>query len=235
MDKLLERGRRAVLELALHGQVRPELEGTFALQLAPQRQPSIPPQVQVRCRPITWRGDQAVVLANGCGERQPVQFDGLSRQALTTFFAFRLSAQVEGQTAALSFVLNLPLAGLPPDREACIIKDILNDTGKLLRLILLLLQDSGDDMAGYIDALEAGVSKNEGHPWQVAGIPLFETMVRALHRDPSRIDAVAELLDRLRLDGEAARLLPADFDQIWQPVLPARQALAQEGQRNGRH
>jgi hypothetical protein len=59
--------------------------------------------------------------------------------------------------------------------------------------------------------------------------------MRSIARKMTRIDAVAELLDRLRLDGEAARLLPADFDQIWQPVLPARQALAQEGQRNGRH
>ena len=233
LEKLLDLAREAITRRHLHGQVRVDSEGTFAVDIAARRELAVPSKLQVYCRPITLPQSRALPVSADSGPQDTLCFEGLTRQALTTFFAFRLKASEGGQSAELSFVLNLPCTGLPADREASILKDMLADSARLLQLILLLLQDTTESMARWLDALEIGAGDQPSQPWHLTGVPLFETMVRALHRDPSRIDAVRDLVDRLRQDPEAAKLLPADFGQIWQPVLAARQELIQKEERHG--
>jgi len=55
--------------------------------------------------------------------------------------------------------------------------------------------------------------------------PLFENLVRALARDPRRIDRVARLVADLTRTEEGAALLPPDFERIWKPIWQARQEL----------
>jgi hypothetical protein len=61
---------------------------------------------------------------------------------------------------------------------------------------------------------------------------LFESLVRALDRDPERIDQVAQVIEDLRKTPEAQGLLPANLAAIWQPIWQVRQQqVAREHER----
>ena len=55
------------------------------------------------------------------------------------------------------------------------------------------------------------------------GSTLFESLVRALDRDPERLDQVAEVIDDLRKTPEGKELLPHDLEDIWEPIWSVRQ------------
>ena len=61
-----------------------------------------------------------------------------------------------------------------------------------------------------------------GHPGIV---PLFECMVRALTRDPQRIDDLNNLIQDLRGNPETEELLPDGLDEIWKPIWEARKMM----------
>jgi hypothetical protein len=55
--------------------------------------------------------------------------------------------------------------------------------------------------------------------------PLFEALVRALERDPLKLDQIAKLLDDLQKTPEGRHLIPDGLDDVWQPILEARRRL----------
>jgi hypothetical protein len=69
-----------------------------------------------------------------------------------------------------------------------------------------------------MDSTRAGSSDAE----VMLDIPLFEVMMRALHRDPSKLDRVARLVDDLSATEEGRRLFPDGFDKVWTPIWSAR-------------
>ncbi len=55
--------------------------------------------------------------------------------------------------------------------------------------------------------------------------PLLEAMLTALSRDPSRLDALADVLKDLRGGQADESFLPEGIDAIWPPIWEARQGL----------
>lgn len=225
MDKLLEMARTSIVAMELQGEAFAEKDGLYTVHLLSTHAVRLPSRVRIRCWPITLRAETALVVNDQLSSSIPWQFAHLSRQALTTFFAFQLETMSEDCSSALNFVLNVPIRRLPAERETLLLRDILSDTNRLLQLIFLLLHDPTEDLSGFLHMLGINGDGAAKGTWRTTEIPLFETMVRALYRDPARIDSVAELIDRLRKDPEAAKLLPETWDQIWQPVWQTRQAL----------
>jgi hypothetical protein len=154
---------------------------------------------------------------------------------LTTFLVFHLRVAENGQSADLTFVLSVPLCGLPIGREASILSDILQDKKRLLVFISLLLQDATAEGFMFDDDLGMGKNARPSRPLEDTEIPLLETMVRALHRNPGRIDAVQDVLELLQKDPKACSLIPDEFLHIWQPILAARKALHSEEHPNGKN
>ncbi len=226
MDKLLDLARETLANMELHGRVATLPDGTFAIDIVSKTDRSpLPSTVTARCWPITLRSDRAGEFAPDTKGQSSVRFSALSKEALTTFFVFELATRNNDRKADLLFVLSIPLSGLTADRETQLLKAILSDPDKLLRLIALLLHDASEDLSGFFQAFGADASGHQTRDWHISGIPLFEAMVRALHRDPSRIDTVADLIARLHADPDTAPLLPSNFDEIWQPVWQARREL----------
>jgi hypothetical protein len=56
-------------------------------------------------------------------------------------------------------------------------------------------------------------------------LPLLESLVRALARDPGRIDRVEELIRDISADERTANLIPEGFEQIFEPIRLARERL----------
>jgi hypothetical protein len=108
-------------------------------------------------------------------------------------------------------------------------RSVLSSPEKLLRYLAFLLSDPDADAATAVEMIEM-VSREPGLRDPGGGngapeFPLFESLVRALARDPRRIDRVARLVTDLTRSEEGAALLPPDFERIWQPIWRARQEL----------
>ena len=57
------------------------------------------------------------------------------------------------------------------------------------------------------------------------GMPLFESLVRALDRDPARLDRVDRLMKELHKSESGRKLLPDGFEELWASIWKARQEL----------
>jgi hypothetical protein len=121
-------------------------------------------------------------------------------------------------------VLNLPLLGAPEYRHHLLLLSLLEDRGKLLRFLLLLLAGTGLDAGTLINPIRTHNRRApNGQP--AFGHTLLESLINALDQNPQRLDQIARLVADLRETPEGHQLLPEGFDAIWEPVWAARQGL----------
>ena len=195
----------------------------LALHAQPGTAIDPPASCEIVCRPVSLRAEHALPL-DPAGDPL-VTFSPLSPAALTTFVAFTVTVRDDGEQASAHFVLNLPLEGGPDDRRERILENVLKDRGSVLRFLMMLLADDYNDvsalMGSIMDSTRAGSSGAE----VMLDIPLFEVMMRALHRDPTKLDRVARLVEDLSATEEGRRLFPEGFDEVWTPIWSARAEL----------
>lgn len=188
--------------------------------------PDVPRGVDLHCWPIT-RPEVETVISLEPGET--VTFRPLSFEALTSFFAFEVTAASGGASVSRTFTVNVPLVGTPPDRQERILHTLLDSREKVLRLILLLLAEGGQEAHEALIAaqrvLGSDASGDVRNGSGQASFPLFEALVRALERDPSKLDQIARLLDELHRTPEGQRLVPEGLDDVWQQIMEARRRL----------
>jgi hypothetical protein len=205
-------------------------DNTFKLRIvcAKPLKPHRVQEVAIRMRPVSLAGHQLA-------EVNPTQatwaeFGSLSLLGLTSFFAFEvesLSLKTRRQ-----FVLNLPLQNAPQNRHEAILRDLLSDRDRVLRFLLLLLTDSGaKDLCTLTGGSPNGEPKSS---WihAMLGSTLFESLLKALDRDPQRLDQVAHVIRDLQQSEEGKTLLPADLDTIWKPIWEARRLQLDRLQRS---
>lgn len=173
--------------------------------------------VTLTCRPASLRAETGQPIA----QQATIRFDGLSAAALTSFLAFRATISRGGRRAQADFVLNVPAEGMPPDRRDRLLRDVLQDRRSVLRLLLLLLAESGADVQHILDAGRGKAASDGDSLGGLAGENLFEQLVRALHRRPERIREIRDLVAELRRTPEGAALLPEGFSAVFEPVLAA--------------
>lgn len=181
----------------------------------------IPADVRVKLWPISLNPLRACDLGQVQGG--PVSFEPVGLEELTSFLAFEVR-HTTGVVPATRFVLNLPAAGLPADREQRLLKAILRDADRVIRFILLLLAEQRPDLSEMPSIIRNWMTERKDHPTRWDELPLFEALVKALHHDPSLLDHVKQLVDDLS-DGEGPNLLPPGFMQVWEPIWTARQEL----------
>ena len=131
-------------------------------------------------------------------------------------------------TAKIAFVMNATLDGAPPDRQERILRSLLSDKGKVIRFMLLLLAEGGADQNSILFALQKSLSSN-GDEDNVAPLrfPLFEALVRTLARNPRKLDQISRLVQDLKRTSTDGEVLPEGFEEIWEPIWQAREALRQ--------
>ncbi len=174
--------------------------------------------VRAICWPISLQ-EQAAAVYDHAGT---ASFERVTLVALTSFFAFEVAVSGGARKSRpFRFVLNLPLIGAPEDRADAVLRSLLSSPGHVYRLMLLLLADS--DAQGL--TREPGWSAEQrggagGGAWDTDQA-LLESLVRALARNPERLKGVARLVADLRRTAEGAKLLPPDFDRVWDAVWEA--------------
>ncbi len=180
-------------------------------------------EVRVELWPISVPRDTFARTANVGEGGLSVEFAGLSYVALTSFFAVSLSLTDGEHLEEQVFVVNARLENAPANRAARVLQDLLDDPAKVLRFLRMLLAAEPFEALGTLAQLgEGGPGSLASGPSGSSEAPLLEAMVRALHQDPSRLDAIALVVRDLLSTEEGRRLLPPTFLDAWEPVWQAR-------------
>jgi hypothetical protein len=152
-------------------------------------------------------------------EARPLaRFMKLPLERITTFVAFRAVLQSGATTVTEDFVLNLPLLDAPPERRAHLVRSMLSNRVEVLRYLLYLL--SGDSVEAVRSLGDTGSPQvgPVGQARRPLALPLLESLLRTLDRDPAKLAAVKRIVDDLTATEEGAMLLPENWQDIWTPV-----------------
>lgn len=172
--------------------------------------------LRLRCRPLSTPG--AATTLQSVDGSLVASFPRLSFEGLTSFFVVTGEATLGRTTRELDFVVNAELAGAPADRRQRILAQLLTNRQELMQFLLLLLSGIGE--TGFLLAGGGGKSWMDG---RIAGSrSLLEPMIRALARDPDRLDEIAGLIHELSKTEEGRRLLPEEWESVWKPIWQAR-------------
>jgi hypothetical protein len=221
LEERLEQARRTLADARMVASVR--IDGdAFGLTLRIPVALRLPSGVTARCWPITQREDVSAQTVS-TSRTTIAHFRRVAFEGLTSFFAFHVIAKEGKRSAGTRFVLNLPLEGAPVDRQRTLLRAMLRDRAEVTRLLLLLLADEADWDAVNAAIMRSGDGSDSGQVSRGREVPLLEGLLRVLHRSPTKLDSIAELITQLGSDGEAHNLLPANFEQVWGPIWAARQ------------
>jgi hypothetical protein len=225
LERRLDEARREIAALGFEAVVKAvdekEEEVYTLLVRVSGKGGAMPRGVRGRIWPITLASEAAKPLAPAFAGG--VRFSGVSFAALTAFFAIELEASSRGARASLRFVVNAVLTGAPDNRHDRLLTSILRDKSDVLRYLVLLL--AGEHVASAIGT-GIGADGQAGDTWTVwSGLPVLESMVRALSREPERLDHVARLITSLSASDEGRALLPEELEAVWDPIWDARRKL----------
>lgn len=218
LDRRLDAARIAIATAYLRARATADDDGFYTLELLAEKRFDPPSNVTLRAWPI--RIGEAHSRPIGPGTGPLASFAALTPESLTSFFAFEVATSLAGKRGEARFSVNLPLEGAPANRRDLLVAALLDDEDKLLKFLLILLSDLEEGAAGDSFAALAGSLDDPRGP-VAGGMPLFESLMRALARDPERLDNVAEVLRSLREANGDAHCLPAGFAQIWEPIWAA--------------
>jgi hypothetical protein len=215
LENELQNLRRDIACADLVADVGAEESGHYALTLTVPTLSTRPTDAEVLVRPITLTQAQKITGTS--------TWHALPTELLTAFFAFEITIRAEGRVASTGFVTRADLRGAPADRRESLLRALLRDKSQVLRFLLLLLADSARSADSALNALAVfreGARAETAGQWQ-AQVPLLETMLKALDRDPDTLQQVEGLIADLSSTADGAELLPDGLLEIWQPIRDA--------------
>jgi hypothetical protein len=222
---LLEEIRKHLVDRRFRIKVREEQAGEYEMRLVSREKRTALPDavVKVRLWPVTLPDSRAKPLALGDRVLEAA-FSQLDMLQLTPFIAFEIQAKVRRAKANAQFVLNLPISGLPAQRDDHLLTAILTDQTQFLRYLRFLLAEE----LGWPMGIGGGWDSAEPGAWgrralDDLDIPLLEDLARALSRSPEKIDLVDEVVERLAATEHGREILPRGFEQVWAAIREAKE------------
>lgn len=222
LEKELEGIRKKLTQVGPSLSITPSLSDSFLMELhlgSPVT--DLPLGLKGSCYPITLNDTHGKDI-NVLFQEGVVQFNNLSSLNLTGFMAFILTIDRDGFKANLSFVLNLPAAGMPENRQKEIIHHLISDPQRFLRFLLFILADRQDPF-WLSKEVERPQDKNSVKRSLAIFDPfLMEELIRAFSRKPEKLERIARLVDDLKVASKGKDIFPEGFEQIWQTFQQAR-------------
>lgn len=192
-------------------------EGGAELSLVGEPEPAASwPDCTVKIWPITLDEDEACFIDKRSGSVAAWQLP--SAASATALFGFEMRLATNDK-ARVRFAIKAGLKGDLEGRLDLIMREVLSDSGDVLRYLLLLLagENPGSSVHSSVSgsaAIGAGGSATVG---SIASIPLLETMVRTFSRDPSSLKSFKSAMEQMEGDDELAGELPEGLLDIWRP------------------
>jgi hypothetical protein len=195
-------------------------EDTFHATIKPtQKLPPPEGTYSIQCWPVSLPETHSTVLDV---ENPDIRFKSLSILALTPFIGFSINAQIGEAKHNTQFVLQLPMVGLPANREDHLIRAVISDQTQFLRFLRLILAMDPSEL--WRDALwenTGDISPDEG-PQGGIDMPLLEDLLRAFSRTPEKIGRIDQIVQRLLATDEGRAVLPEGFETLWIQFIQAK-------------
>jgi hypothetical protein len=212
-------GLRIRCELAASANDSPRL---WQLWLVPSAPLSLAGVGSLRTWPITRGDNHAREVLSALRQGHPADLGAMPLADVTRFLAFHLAEATE-LIEYPPFSTGLAIDGLPSERNAAILRWIIDSKDAFFRYLRLLLSELGDPFAAALAAQE-----ESGGQWRKASddAPILEEMVRAFCQGGDQLLAIERLIQRLETNNEGeVDPIPAEFRLLWNTF---RTALATE-------
>lgn len=208
-EEFIEKARSVISEAELFIKCgNSSKENLWALTLTGQI-PSLDGIVSVTAWPITVTRDFAVDILEGVIDG--VKLGDFSASSVTGLIAFELKTSHPAVSAR--FVLNLPVAGIPDERNSAILQTVISNQDGFFRYLLLLLSD--DSETGPLHpGTGSGLAKWLSRLADGEDIPLLEELIRTYSRHPERIAEISGLVRDLS-QGRKNTIISEDFLELW--------------------
>jgi len=208
-EESVERARSLIAEVALSIECGPgSKDGLWALVLTGEI-PLLDGIVSATAWPITVTRDFAVDILNG-NAHVGICLGEFSASSVTGLIAFELKTNHPDVSA--QFVLNIPVTGLPEERNSAILQTVISNQEGFLRYLVLLLGD--DKVSGLDIGCGSGFAKWLARLSDGEDIPLLEELTRTYSRHPERLSEISGLVRDLSQGRENA-IIPKDFLNLW--------------------
>ncbi|MEV0842018.1 phospholipase D family protein [Actinocatenispora sera] len=178
--------------------------------------PSVPAGLRASIGLLTRPGESRPIRP---GEPLDCHFDGLTITELTPFLILTVRGD-RGQQRRTT--VRARLLGDPDGRLDEILAEQIATPDRFLKFLLLLL---GFGESGALPSLAA---TGAGGAWSGTGSGLFELMVNALADRPDALDDLRRLVRRLLGTERGRAVLPDGFEELWDAVQAAHEALSEE-------
>ena len=183
-------------------------EGLWALLLI-GKFPILVGIVGVSAWPITVARESSVNIEDSDSLAQ-IKLGEFSASSVTGLIAFEL--RTDHPDVKARFVLNIPVSGIPEERDSAILQTVIRNQDGFIRYLLLLLDD---DTASGLDAGSGGAwAKWLARLAAGEDIPLLEEMTRTYSRHPERLSEISRLVRDLS-QGNQNSVVPEDFLNLW--------------------
>lgn len=208
-EESIERARSRLSEVPLTIDCSPGAkDGLWALVLSGK----IPPLdgiVSASAWPITVTRDFAVSILDS-DAHGGIRLGEFYASSVTGLIAFELKTNHPDITAR--FVLNLPVTGVPEERNSAILQTVISNQDGFIRYLLLLLGD--DTVSGLDPSSNSGSAKWLARLAEGEDIPLLEELTRTYSRYPKRLSEISGLVRDLS-QGNRNGIIPEDFLNLW--------------------
>lgn len=216
LKKQLERLQRSLAKSALFVKVSPSKSRNYynlELHFSPRLKFPDARDIEGLVWPISLRKRSALSLKFP-GPFLPFIFNNVCVDKITGLFAIELNCKPLKKT--ISFVLNLPVKGMPTNRDEKIMQMIVSNQENFLRYLLLLLYEGEYSYLASDIAAKIGDIRKRGQDWSFfEDMPLFEELVRAYSRSPEKIKRISKLITDISKTEEGSKIIPDEFKDLW--------------------
>lgn len=209
--KALEAAKALLAEAGLKVYCQPDGD-SWRLSLATSKDIALPGISDVKAWAITVSDDRAVNI-RGLAYSNAADLGIYATESVTGLIAFDLISVVRNLRSQM--VLNLPIDGLPDNRDDAIFRLVVNNKEGFLRYLLLLLGEYGDLFYNPEKAWGGGDGAITYRKGFSDDIPILEELARAFSRNPEKLKDVRAVVNRFRKDKTAGTVIPEDFLKMW--------------------
>ena len=208
-EESVERARSRIAETALSIECSPGSKDDLWSLVLMGEIPSLEGIVSATAWPITVTRDFAVDILDGDTHGR-IGLGEFSASSVTGLIAFELKTNHPDVSAR--FVLNVPVTGVPEERNSAILQTVISNQEGFLRYLLLLLGD--DKVSGLDPGSGSGFAKWLARLADGEDIPLLEDLIRTYSRHPERLAEISGLVRDLS-QGSQNAIIPEDFLNLW--------------------
>ncbi len=199
----IDHWRHTIARLSYEGRVTGSGDGLTVTYRTTGPMPE-PTDVTIRCWPLTVAGNRRRVTP---GRPLEERFE-TSLENLSGFLAFELT---HDDGTASSFVVPVPLAGVPEHRERLLLRTLIGNAERFFRYLMALLDEDANDI-GLLDTIDI----IDGEPGMFGGdgpmsLPVLEKLLRTMRHDPAKLAGLHPLVSDLA----AEDALPEGFAELW--------------------